>query len=115
MQRITQPLREMGLISEKIKEITGATRLAEEFTQVRDALALGEIQKLSVVPDLRAAAQGVSLPQTLASLAMAVPLNDVLKQFTPAQRAWIEARATEFIKEAVTLRDLPLARKKSDK
>src|SRR5262249_45516086 len=37
---------------------------------------------------------------------MAVPLNEVMKKFTPAQRARVEARAKELIEEELTLRDL---------
>ena len=37
---------------------------------------------------------------------MAVSLNEVMKKFTPAQRARIEARAQELIEEELTLRDL---------
>src|SRR5919109_1573352 len=37
---------------------------------------------------------------------MAVPLNEVMKTFTPAQRARVEARAQELIEEELTLRDL---------
>ena len=41
---------------------------------------------------------------------MAVPLDEVLKKFTPAQRARVEARAQELIEEELTLRDLRQAR-----
>lgn len=37
---------------------------------------------------------------------MAVPLEKVMKTFTPAQRARVEARAKELIEEELTLRDL---------
>src|SRR5215813_7547649 len=37
---------------------------------------------------------------------MAVPLNEVMKKFTPAQRARITARAQELIEEELTLREL---------
>ena len=37
---------------------------------------------------------------------MAVPLNEVMKKFTPSQRARVEARAKELIEEELTLRDL---------
>ena len=37
---------------------------------------------------------------------MAVPLHEVMKKFTPAQRARIAARAQELIEEELTLRDL---------
>lgn len=37
---------------------------------------------------------------------MAMPLNEVMKKFTPAQRARVEARAKELIEEELTLRDL---------
>lgn len=37
---------------------------------------------------------------------MAVPLDKVMKKFTPAQRARVEARAKELIEEELTLRDL---------
>ena len=37
---------------------------------------------------------------------MAVSLDEVMKKFTPAQRARIEARAQELIEEELTLRDL---------
>ena len=37
---------------------------------------------------------------------MAVPLKAVMKKFTPAQRARVEARAQELIEEELTLRDL---------
>lgn len=37
---------------------------------------------------------------------MAVPLKAVMKKFTPAQRARVEARAKELIEEELTLRDL---------
>jgi DNA-binding XRE family transcriptional regulator len=37
---------------------------------------------------------------------MAVSFNEVMKKFTPAQRARIEARAKELIEEELTLRDL---------
>ena len=37
---------------------------------------------------------------------MAKSLNEVLKAFTPEQRARVEARATELIEEELTLRDL---------
>jgi DNA-binding XRE family transcriptional regulator len=37
---------------------------------------------------------------------MAVPLNEVMKKFTPAQRARVEARAKELIEEELTLCDL---------
>jgi len=37
---------------------------------------------------------------------MTVSLEDVMKKFTPAQRAQVEARAAELIEEELTLRDL---------
>jgi hypothetical protein len=37
---------------------------------------------------------------------MAVPLDTVMKKFTPAQRARVEARAKELIEEELLLRDL---------
>jgi len=37
---------------------------------------------------------------------MAVRLNKVMKKFTPAPRARVEARAKELIEEELTLRDL---------
>jgi len=37
---------------------------------------------------------------------MGVPLKEVMKQFTPAQRARVEARAKALIEEELTLRDL---------
>jgi len=37
---------------------------------------------------------------------MAVPFKAVMKKFTPAQRARVEARAKELIEEELTLRDL---------
>ncbi len=41
---------------------------------------------------------------------MTVSLEDVMKKFTPAQRAQVEARAAELIEEELTLRDLRHAR-----
>jgi DNA-binding XRE family transcriptional regulator len=41
---------------------------------------------------------------------MAVPLNTVMKKFTPAQRTRVEARAKALIEEELTLRDLRQAR-----
>jgi DNA-binding XRE family transcriptional regulator len=41
---------------------------------------------------------------------MAVPLDAVMKKFTPAQRARVEARAKALIEEELTLRDLRQAR-----
>ena len=58
----------MKLISEKVKERTGAARLAEEFTQVHNSLALDERQKLSTATVLGVAAQGEFLTGTLASI-----------------------------------------------
>jgi DNA-binding XRE family transcriptional regulator len=37
---------------------------------------------------------------------MAIPLKEVMKKFTPAQRARVEARAQALIEEELTLRDL---------
>jgi hypothetical protein len=37
---------------------------------------------------------------------MGVPLNEVMKKFTPAQRARVRARAKELIEEELTRRDL---------
>ncbi len=37
---------------------------------------------------------------------MAIALDDVMKRFTPAQRARVEARAKELVEEELTLRDL---------
>lgn len=37
---------------------------------------------------------------------MTISLEDVMKKFTPEQRAHVEARAAELIEEELTLRDL---------
>lgn len=37
---------------------------------------------------------------------MAVSLDEVMKKFTPAQRARVKARAKELVEEELTLRDL---------
>jgi DNA-binding XRE family transcriptional regulator len=37
---------------------------------------------------------------------MGVPLDEVMKKFTPTQRERVEARAKELIEEELTLRDL---------
>lgn len=68
MQRITQPLRDIQLVSEKFKEMTGAARLAEELAQVHHSLPSDEMQKFSTASMLGVAAQGMPLPGTLASM-----------------------------------------------
>lgn len=70
---IMRPIEEMQQWNERFKELSGASRLGEEFAQVRHSSALDEVQKLSSASVLGIAAQGAALPAALRSIGAVDP------------------------------------------